>query len=372
MITTQSNAILLSLSLLAAISTTELTAMNASEGKEAKQPQTPRGTTTNTYISLTQIFAEEETQEERATRETQEKQKSKKYQNLLGHELIKNITDTKKAIDAAQTHKGKKYCEQQLNHTVNKLRKNGFNINWAESSGGWTALHYAATYGLSSCLKLLITYGANINIRAGAYKTTALNLAATTGRLDCIKYLVEAGANIDTVDINNRTALINAIAAERIDIIEYLLEIGAAPNKKAVDGVMEFFEDLLENNTRPCLTNQLDVNYSGNAPCIFITHEPEIRTAIQNGIKKHQARINAHHNLMRIAPFLAFCRANAMHPLKNSILALINHDIMPLTTPATPQMLAKESVPQKQASANAVTGPTNPNNAATSKACVIQ
>ena len=260
MITKSYKTMLRSIALLTAISATQLSAMNVTDSKEAKRPQTKRSTTTNTYIPLTKLFAEE-----------------------FSEELIRDIKRTKDDLDNALMPEAKQLIEQQLDRNIYRLLSKDANINWPDAAG-WTALHYAASDGLTSCLKTFIKNGAKLDQQTGKFSTTALHLAAAGGHLDCVRLLVEAGATIDITDSSQRRAYHDAIEHNHPQIVEYLLKNGASSNLKGPDG----------------------------NPIVSIPNN-EVRAAIQNGLTGRA-------NWARLAILTAYMRANRKSTIKNSIL----------------------------------------------------
>jgi ankyrin repeat protein len=128
--------------------------------------------------------------------------------------------------------------------------EDGVNVNGIGSHGE-TALHYAAYYGKTERIQLLIDSGADVNIRdiddheglsCGA---TPLNLAASSGFLanpvEVIDLLLAAGASPNIPDSNGNTPLMNAIRIHssfisKFDCAARLVEAGADLEIRNRDG----------------------------------------------------------------------------------------------------------------------------------------
>ena len=91
---------------------------------------------------------------------------------------------------------------------------------------GWTPLHYAATKGHLSTLKLLLDKSAYIDAES-PNKSTPLMMAAMYGTFDAVKLLLDEGADPLLKNALNLTALDFAKQANRADSVTLL--------QKAVD-----------------------------------------------------------------------------------------------------------------------------------------
>jgi len=330
MIAKHYNAILFSFTVLVTIATTGWAAI-----QEHKEAQPTRGVTTAIYIPLTLMFDEEYQANRRR----------------LGDQLITIIAQAGAAISDTKSTEEKLILKEKLAFAVNKLLAQDADVNvygkikltninmdlyglmTITTTQLMTPLHLAAIYGLSECAKTLIDAGANINLRtkpitrAALVATertgkTALHLAAGDGRLQCVKLLVEANADVEALDNGKNSALQDAIDKERLSVIEYLLEMGAHLNNK------------MPNNLEP---------------------NDKVTTAIRNGLNRARTRPN----WMRVAPVIAFHRANKQNLLKNSILDLMESG-------AFEEFIT--GVPKKQIRSHA-TKITNKYNVATTSPC---
>lgn len=109
-----------------------------------------------------------------------------------------------------------------------------------DRSGGWSALHLAAT-GTSSTVgtlvAALIAGGADPNIRSDSGWTPMHMAACGLGCAEAIRVLVEGGALLDARDDAGLTPLHWAIVAARgRDAVSSLLEAGADPDGRSHDG----------------------------------------------------------------------------------------------------------------------------------------
>ncbi|XP_017120896.1 DNA-binding protein RFXANK [Drosophila elegans] len=77
---------------------------------------------------------------------------------------------------------------------------------------GFTALHWAASYGQLVSVQLLVAAGANVNTMADMDLISPLLLAAAGGHNEIVRFLLEHGANSAHMDIVGNTALMYAAA----------------------------------------------------------------------------------------------------------------------------------------------------------------
>lgn len=110
---------------------------------------------------------------------------------------------------------------------VNILIAKGADVN----KTGWTPLHYAATKGHVSIIKLLLEKHAYIDAES-PNKTTPLMMAAMYGTLDAVKVLLEEGADSTMKNEQNMTALDFATRANRADSIAFLTKATEAKRPK--------------------------------------------------------------------------------------------------------------------------------------------
>lgn len=104
---------------------------------------------------------------------------------------------------------------------VKLLLDNGAKSDIADSSGN-TALHFAARYGYTEIVKLLLN--TNINIDQNSNNRTALHAAVFKNKIEVVKLLLRSGANPRLFDVNNSNALIVAAAKGYNGIVKVLLE----------------------------------------------------------------------------------------------------------------------------------------------------
>lgn len=95
---------------------------------------------------------------------------------------------------------------------------------------GWTPLHYAATKGHISIIKLLLTHYAYIDAES-PNKTTPLMMAAMYGTFEAVKLLIEEGADVSLKNEQGLTAFDFAKRANREDSAALLEK--SAPRAKS-------------------------------------------------------------------------------------------------------------------------------------------
>jgi len=117
----------------------------------------------------------------------------------------------------------------------------------------WSALIFAAQYGYTECVRLLLWAGADTNIQTWN-GWTALMYASRYGYIKCVRLLLDSGANPNLKNRYGETALMYASINHHIECIELLLKAGANPlfknedNKTAYDlAIYEDIKKLLKN-----------------------------------------------------------------------------------------------------------------------------
>lgn len=60
---------------------------------------------------------------------------------------------------------------------------------------------------MTTCIQLLLKYGADANAKLGSGRFTALHFAAEEGHLECVQVLLDAGALIDVTNAKYQTPL---------------------------------------------------------------------------------------------------------------------------------------------------------------------
>jgi Ankyrin repeats (3 copies)/Ankyrin repeats (many copies) len=114
---------------------------------------------------------------------------------------------------------------------------------------GQNPVHWAASYGDTKTLQLLLDKGADINfvdeaskIQTGPvypqFRFTPLMRAAEAGNLDGVKFLVEKGAKLDLQSSFGFTALMVAVVNNHVPIAEYLLQKNATLTAIQADVLM--------------------------------------------------------------------------------------------------------------------------------------
>ena len=139
---------------------------------------------------------------------------------------------------------------------IDKLLKQGVDVNGTFLHHGETALMFAARSGRPDAVKLLLEAGAQFDAKDTMRQTTPLMWAAEQGHADVIKLLVAAGADLnastiveeakkrrgvsyeqgDNFHTGGVTPLVLAARQGNLDAVKVLAENGADLNKAAGDG----------------------------------------------------------------------------------------------------------------------------------------
>jgi ankyrin repeat protein len=107
----------------------------------------------------------------------------------------------------------------------------------AESSFGWTPLHFAAYGGNLDVAKLLLDRGAPIDRRANTkFRNTALQVSLLTSQEEMAAFLVSRGADVRIEQDEGFTALHEAAQIGSEKLIALFLDAGADPNSRGKDG----------------------------------------------------------------------------------------------------------------------------------------
>lgn len=114
------------------------------------------------------------------------------------------------------------------------LRETGGQIDMPDNNG-LSLLMWAAAYGQSPTVQLLINHGANVN-QVGMECESPLHLAASNGSHDMVSFLVRAGAAVDAVDENACTALMFAAINNHPHAANELLVNGADYTCQNING----------------------------------------------------------------------------------------------------------------------------------------
>jgi ankyrin repeat protein len=118
---------------------------------------------------------------------------------------------------------------------VEALIAAGANVN-ARSSGGNTALHWAANTEQPKNVKILIAAGADVNARNNIGATPLYNACYRGEDTTIIHALLDAGANIDTPNDHGQTPLFLALRTVVKNKVDALLAAGADISSNKIYG----------------------------------------------------------------------------------------------------------------------------------------
>jgi len=120
-------------------------------------------------------------------------------------------------------------------YVSNLLQILWFGANVEHVRNGWTPLIYAAEYGTSKTLNLLLQAGADVNFR-GSYGESALIVAANKGSPAKVKIILEAKADLNAQTSTGWTSLHFAAKCRTHDLMQLLLKAKADVNVRTSKG----------------------------------------------------------------------------------------------------------------------------------------
>jgi ankyrin repeat protein len=115
-----------------------------------------------------------------------------------------------------------------------RLLELGVDVDARDVDGG-TALQWAAWYGYSGIVAILLDYGADVDAADHTSGRRALHEAAKHGHLETLKLLLVRGAKVDARDRLSWTPLHHAATQGGWRVVEVLLQHGADVNAKTSD-----------------------------------------------------------------------------------------------------------------------------------------
>jgi len=101
---------------------------------------------------------------------------------------------------------------------------------------GFALLHRAASGGNVGRVTELLESGADVNVRQAKFQGTPLQYAATWGRTEVVRVLLDHQAKIDAADIHGRTPLMWAAMEGKTETVRLLLDRDANVNASAKGG----------------------------------------------------------------------------------------------------------------------------------------
>ncbi|XP_074541235.1 ankyrin repeat and SOCS box protein 2 [Halichoeres trimaculatus] len=116
------------------------------------------------------------------------------------------------------------------------------------SKPGWLAIHQAAWFGQTSCLRVLLSAQPGMINKRTDRGDTALMIAVSKVKPGCVQLLLERGADIDLGNFDKETPLYRACEKNNAEIVALLLNHGAAVNNQCIQGWTALQEAVSRNN----------------------------------------------------------------------------------------------------------------------------
>jgi len=113
---------------------------------------------------------------------------------------------------------------------------------------GFTPLHWAATFNKRDAVELLLANKANMNIKVEKYGWTPLRLAVIHGHLAAAEALLNGGSDPNVKDDENIPLLHQAVIRGNKEMVALLLDKKADVNKKDSDGETALDEAVEQGN----------------------------------------------------------------------------------------------------------------------------
>ena len=114
---------------------------------------------------------------------------------------------------------------------------------------GFTPLHWATTFNKRDAVELLLAHKANMNIKVEKYGWTPLRLAVIHGHLEAAEALLNGGSDPNVKDDQNIPLLHQAIIRGKKQMVELLLDEKADVNKKDAEGEAPLDEAVEQGNS---------------------------------------------------------------------------------------------------------------------------
>jgi len=113
---------------------------------------------------------------------------------------------------------------------------------------GFTPLHWAATFNKRAAVELLLAHKADMNIKVEKYGWTPLRLAVIHGHIAAAEALLNGGSDPNVKDDENIPLLNQAIIRGKKEMVELLLDKKADINKKDAEGETALDEAVEQGN----------------------------------------------------------------------------------------------------------------------------
>ena len=118
---------------------------------------------------------------------------------------------------------------------VNWALHTGIDVN-QRTTGGYTALMWAADEPNPVIIKTLLNAGALVHFKSVKDHCTALDVAAIKGSTECVETLLDGGAHPESKSVNGYTSLSWAASNGHLDVVRAILGTGAAFDMPDADG----------------------------------------------------------------------------------------------------------------------------------------
>ena len=118
---------------------------------------------------------------------------------------------------------------------VNWALHTGIDVN-QRTTGGYTALMWAADEPNPVIIKTLLNAGALVHFKSVKDHCTALDIAAIKGSTECVETLLDGGAHPESKSVNGYTSLSWAASNGHLDVVRAILGTGAAFDMPDADG----------------------------------------------------------------------------------------------------------------------------------------
>ncbi|XP_061657435.1 ankycorbin isoform X3 [Syngnathoides biaculeatus] len=185
-------------------------------------------------------------------------------------------------------------------------------------SEGKSALHVAASRGITDCLAALLSHGADPTV-ADAAGLNPLHLAAKNNHAECCKKLIQSKCPVDAVDASGRSALHHAALGGKLQTVQFLCETKTAINLKDADGRTPLLLGAKNGHAEVCITlldcgAELSTSDNSGRTALMLAAESNAVAVVEVLVHRgaHLSAVDLHgHDVLHYAKLSTNCEVKA-------------------------------------------------------------